>query len=251
MLKSARNFTLIELLVVIAIIAILAAMLLPALAKAREVAKASNCIANLKQNALAISMYGDDNHDILAFYYWHENKTNNYWGASWADQLVSTGYMTYNNKVAGCPSRVEPICGTIGGSMNQIYGVYINDTDGPASLYRFDRNMCVIGGSSNEYRCFNAKAVTNPSTLLMHVDSIFPTNKVQNYTVWCHNEWLPAAARHSRNLTLNFLDGHAGKMQPETVFNMLKDNPKDYNTGSGHTWYCTTDDNGVPKRYAF
>jgi prepilin-type N-terminal cleavage/methylation domain-containing protein len=94
-----RGFTLIELLVVIAIIAILAAILFPVFAKAREKARQSSCLSNLKQLGLSMMQYAQDyDESYPAHYRYMPAGVALYW---WAD--VTQPYIK-NYQVLACPS---------------------------------------------------------------------------------------------------------------------------------------------------
>ena len=203
------SFTLIELLVVIAIIAILAAMLMPALQQARDRAKTSNCVSNMKQLAMAFQLYAD-NYDgwCLKSYTTMINKdTNKLDNIAAQKLLVDQKYMP-SYKSMTCPAAVA-----------------VKSPDNPLFQVGIGMNKRTFGEADDGLgvnRWVRQSAVSNfknDSKLVVFADvPTYGTGNTGTLWFWAGNgvyevrntAYYPISVRHAMNSSVAFFDGHAG-----------------------------------------
>jgi len=242
-----KSFTLIELLVVIAIIAILAAMLLPALSKAREKARGIACISNFRQCGLATSIYADEFNGIIAL----KNRDTVRSFLLWclASGKTVYGFLDVQRELGGyksitCPTTQNVPNNIPNESFSSFYSVPYMPQKMEFNSYEKEAYRNHIGGNVGALS-LNFQRLKYPSDAIVYTEASTSTRVYMYYdlnaTRTNNDNYAYPSFTHGNGCNMVFSDGHAAASGKDWIALMWKRN-NNLGTRSGKT------DSGFPIR---
>ncbi|MEN6303579.1 MAG: DUF1559 domain-containing protein [Armatimonadia bacterium] len=203
---ARRGFTLIELLVVIAIIAILAAILFPVFAKAREKARQSSCLNNMKQVGVAFLQYCQDyderfpKGDSAA---WGDGAWPGYPHGGYVDAIYPyvknvQVFLCPSDSTRDCISAANPPTDTHTFGSNYLPGTY------PAQQLSYMYNYYLYNNAQSFFQYPAETAMVTEGIQRPYIYVVTATGMIDHT-----NARMIGGCRHNEGMNLNFLDGHA------------------------------------------